>query len=259
LCLIRWHDVWRYDANCQDGQPWTDPLFNDSGWASGPAALGAETTAATLTALTNRTGDGILTQITPPNAGGANNHYLRRHFTLPTMDLTGVTWQWDNARDDGAILYVNGAEVWRRNITNDMAIPVVCLDQAASHEADDFSSPNDAPTSAVPGDNVVAVYLKQNGTNSSDIVWALQLKLTVPSYQAPRPDLCIRLEILPSGAKLVHITWPCRSGVSAAGYVLQGADNLEGPWATVAGATSPHVIPPAAAKKFYRLCQGVCP
>lgn len=259
LCLIGWHDTWRYDSNCQDGQPWADPLFNDSAWASGPAVLGVETTAATLMALTNITGDGILTPITAPNAGGANNHYLRRHFTLPSMDLSTVTWQWNHVRDDGAIVYLNGAEVFRGNITNEVGLPVVCLDQATSHEADHLDNPTTSPTSAVAGDNVVAVYLKQNGTNSSDIVWGMQLSLLVPSYQAPRPDLCIRLEILPSGAKLVHITWPCRSGVSAAGYVLQGADNLEGPWATVAGATSPHVIPPAAAKKFYRLCQGVCP
>jgi len=259
LRLIDWHHVWKYDANCQDGTGWEQPLFDDSAWASGPAVLGVETTAATLTFLTNTTGDGVLTPITAPNAGGANNHYFRTHVTLPTIDLTAVTWDWNNVRDDGAILYMNGAEVWRRNITNAAGMPVVCLDQAQSNEADALSSPNDAPTAARGGDNVIAVYLKQNGTNSSDIVWALEVVLTVAEYRAPRPQLCISNDALPNGSRVVTVA-TCPGSPSAVGYRLQHADDLTGPWTDVPGNPNPYVqTNPALVKKFYRLCQGICP
>jgi len=254
--LIDWHHVWKYTAACQDGVNWTEPLFDDSSWASGPAVFGVENTSATLTALTNITGDGIMTPLVPPNAGGSNNHYFRAHFALPAMDLSDVTWQWNHVRDDGAIVYLNGREVFRGNITNASGIPVVCLDQAASHEADHLDQTNITTTAAVAGDNVIAMHLKQNTTNSIDVVWGMQLTLQVPEYRAPRPSLCIFPDVQPGQLALV---WPCPDGPSATGYVLQGADNLTGPWATVGGASSPYLITIGAAKKFYRLCQGVCP
>lgn len=256
LRLIDWHHVWKYTDACQDGSRWVERLFDDSVWASGPAVLGVETTAATLMALTNITGDGVLTPITAPNAGGANNHYFRAHFTLPVMDLSEVTWQWDHLRDDGAIVYLNGREGFRGNITNSAGLPIVCLDQASSHEADRLDQTNTTSTTAIDGDNVIAVHLKQNGTNSSDLIWALQLTIQVPVYRAPRPTLCIFLDMQPGHVSLI---WPCPASIPATGYVLQAADNLAGPWAAIPSANSPYVIPAGAARRFYRLCQGTCP
>jgi len=46
--------------------------------------------------------------------------------------------------------------------------------------------------------------------------------------------------------------WPT-GGPSAAGYMLQGADAMDSTWATIPGATSPHLVPADAARKFYRL------
>lgn len=255
LRLMDWHNVWKFDTNCQTDLIWTGPAYDDSAWASGPAPIGAEDTLATLLSITNGTGDGLMTRIPQPRTNNVHDHYFRAHFNMPALwDSTAMTWAWNNLRDDGAILYLNGAELWRRNITNDLSIPVLCSDQASGHEADTLDSPNNAPANLIPGNNLVAVHVKQNGNASSDIVWALQLDVTFSEFRVARPTLCIFRE-----GESVRIVWPCPSfSPPADGYVLQGADNLLGPWNTIP-ASSPHTITPAEARQFYRLCQSPCP
>jgi hypothetical protein len=100
--------------------------------------------------------------------------------------------------------------------------------------------------SVVPGDNVVAVQLKQFGTFNQDIYMAIEL---VAELAETRPSLCIFRE-----GEQVRIVWPCPSGAaSAAGYALKGADDIRGPWGAIAGAASPYVVSATDARKFYLL------
>jgi hypothetical protein len=55
----------------------------------------------------------------------------------------------------------------------------------------------------------------------------------------------IALPSLVSIERAVIVRWNC-------GEVLQGADNVTGPWTDIPGATSPYVAPASEARKFYR-------
>lgn len=55
----------------------------------------------------------------------------------------------------------------------------------------------------------------------------------------------IVLPSLVSIERAVIVRWNC-------GEMLQGADNINGPWTDLPGATSPYVVPASAARKFYR-------
>ena len=54
------------------------------------------------------------------------------------------------------------------------------------------------------------------------------------------------LPSLVSIERAIILRWHC-------GEVLQGADNVEGPWSDIPGATSPHAVPASEARKFYRV------
>ena len=46
--------------------------------------------------------------------------------------------------------------------------------------------------------------------------------------------------------RAIIVRWNC-------GEMLQGADNVNGPWSDIPGATSPHAVPASEARKFYRV------
>lgn len=55
--------------------------------------------------------------------------------------------------------------------------------------------------------------------------------------------------ILPSLVTIeraIILRWKC-------GEVLQGADNVNGPWTDIPGATSPFAVPASDARRFYRV------
>ena len=83
---------------------WKHPAFDDSLWASGAAELGyADSPVTTISFGSN----------------SANKHitsHFRRHFTVTNLaQLSGLTMR--IKRDDGAIVYINGMEAARPNMT----------------------------------------------------------------------------------------------------------------------------------------------
>src|SRR5438046_225330 len=97
--------TWKYLANGTDqGTLWRSPSFNDGAWPSGPAKLGY-----------GSGGEATAVSFGPD----ANNKYIttyfRRAFTVATPALfTGLTLTLQ--RDDGAVVYLNGTEVFRSNM-----------------------------------------------------------------------------------------------------------------------------------------------
>jgi hypothetical protein len=45
--------------------------------------------------------------------------------------------------------------------------------------------------------------------------------------------------------RAIIVTWDCG--------ILQGADNVTGPWTDIPGATSPYCVPSSGAHRFYRV------
>ncbi|PYJ59276.1 MAG: hypothetical protein DME24_13385, partial [Verrucomicrobia bacterium] len=157
---------WRYDnSGVNQGTGWRAPAFNDSGWASGVGLFGFETTPQEYPYP-------LQTAIPAPNQ--ANGHvtvYYRTHFQW-TSGMTGFELVSTNYVDDGAVYYLNGAEVGRLRIS---ANPVVYSTLAANQPSEGQAEVLTFPTnSLVTGDNVMAVEVHQSsccgsGTSSDDV------------------------------------------------------------------------------------------
>jgi hypothetical protein len=154
--------TWKYLDNGSDqGTTWRATAFNDTAWASGPAQLGY--------------GDGDETTVVSygPNSGAKYiTTYFRRSFNV--ADASAYL----NAtvrilRDDGAVVYVNGTEVFRSNMPGG----TVGYQTLASAAIDDntFYSASFSPSLLVDGANVVAVEIHQANGTSSDLSFDLEL------------------------------------------------------------------------------------
>src|SRR5438105_2239754 len=106
--------VWKYlDDGSNQGTAWTSLTFNDSAWKSGPAPLGY-----------GAANDGPQQELPATTVGygpaGTNKYvttYFRRAFTVSNpASVSGLSASVQ--RDDGAVIYLNGVEVFRSNMPN---------------------------------------------------------------------------------------------------------------------------------------------
>jgi len=165
--LVPTGSVWRYlDTGANEGVAWRARMFDDSGWSNGAAQLGfssgpAENDEATFLSPTNSLGETNLT------------FYFRHTFDVPDV-FAYTNLMVRLQRDDGAVVYLNGVEVFRSN----MATGVVTSMTLAMLAQDDgmalYAGPVDH-TQLFPGNNVIAVEVHQNAATSSDVSFDLEL------------------------------------------------------------------------------------
>lgn len=169
---------WRYlDDGSNQGTAWKEPTFLDLTWASGQAELGY--------------GD---VQTTTVGFGpDANNKYpttyFRTTFNNSTLPAAGQQLVLRLKRDDGAVVYLNGTEVFRVNMA---AGPVGYLDYATatvdgSNESTFFEDTIPS-NSLITGPNTIAVEIHQRSGNSSDISFDLELAIITPAPLSPPVD-----------------------------------------------------------------------
>jgi len=172
--------TWKYLDNGTDpGTTWRQSLFDDSAWASGPAELGyGDGGEATVIDC----GPGAAGTCSPAN-GLADNYittYFRRTFTVPDpalVDRLSLLLR----RDDGAIVYINGREVARQQMPIGAVTPTTLALEDGNDGTSFFLSEvvGAALTGLlVSGENTIAVEVHQEGPNSSDISFDLELIAT---------------------------------------------------------------------------------
>ncbi|HYI08018.1 MAG TPA: BACON domain-containing carbohydrate-binding protein [Thermoanaerobaculia bacterium] len=162
--LIPAHADWRYlDDGSNEETYWREPLYDDSWWDSGPAELGY--------------GDG--TERTVVASGPAGNFhpttYFRRSFDVydPSV-FTDLTVRL--LRDDGAVVYLNGTEVWRTNMPSGaIDYRTYATNSVGGPDEETFFSHAIDESLLVAGTNVVAVEIHQVDNSSSDISFNLEL------------------------------------------------------------------------------------
>ena len=178
--LIASNSTWNYLADgSNQGTGWRAAAFDDSGWSNGMAKLGFG-------------GDGEVTPI-----GFATNgfitFYFRTSFTEPgTNPYTQL--QARLLRDDGAVVYLNGAEIFRQNMPNGTVTHLTQASSAVGGATENtFFSTNVSSALLLlqPGLNTVAVELHQNTNTSSDIGFNFELVAlsdsTPPSVSLTNP------------------------------------------------------------------------
>jgi len=157
--------IWKYlDNGSNQGTAWRASGFDDSTWPSGAAQLGY--------------GDGD--EVTTVGFGPDTNNkfittYFRRAFSVTSAAaFNALTLRL--MRDDGAVVYINGVEVWRTNMPTG-TISSSTLASVAIGGADESAFVQTTLSSSllVNGANVLAVELHQSGGTSTDISFDLQL------------------------------------------------------------------------------------
>lgn len=187
VTLLPRGSVWKYLDNGSDqGTAWRAPAFNDSAWASGRAQLGY--------------GDGDEATVVGYGPDSANKYtttYFRCAFAVTNAafvkELTARL-----LRDDGAVVYLNGIEIFRSNMPeNDITYKTVATAVVSgADETTNFYEQKVDPTLLREGTNVLAAEIHQSGGTSTDISFDFELKgMAFPANQAPQVDAGTNLTI----------------------------------------------------------------
>jgi hypothetical protein len=164
--LINAGSTWRYlDNGSNQGTAWRETEFNDSTWASGPAQLGY--------------GDGDEATIVSYGSSASNKHittYFRRAINVSNPLDFGANLTLSVLRDDGAIVYLNGTEVFRDGLPNGNVQYNTPANQVVGYELENRFVQTLVPASLlVPGTNVIAAEIHQSDPASSDLSFDLSL------------------------------------------------------------------------------------
>ncbi|RPI04988.1 MAG: T9SS C-terminal target domain-containing protein [Ignavibacteriae bacterium] len=121
--------------------PWTSERYQDAGWFTGTAPLG------TLNDGVNKT---VFSRVTAA--------YLRKKFSLDSVKVQGFALTMKG--HDGAVIYINGDEVYRINMYPDSAIGYQSLAMgvpSTSTQVMGFNSKNGLLNKLKAGENLIAV------------------------------------------------------------------------------------------------------
>lgn len=163
--LIEPNAQWRYrDASTAPPANWYQPDFNADTWTEAPAELGY--------------GDGDETTTLSYGANSNNKtiaYYFRKTFAVTDpAAFSGLTAQM--VADDGAVVYLNGQEIWRYNLpTGNIAFTTLATNSISAAAESTWNAVHIASPGFVAGDNVIAVEIHQSVANSSDISFNFQL------------------------------------------------------------------------------------
>ncbi len=170
--LVPAKSTWKYlDTGFDPGPTWKGLGYDDSAWASGAAQLGY--------------GDGdeaTVVSFGPNAAAKFPTTWFRKTFTAPALPSDAVV-RLRLLRDDGAIVHLNGVEVFRSNLPAGAVTSATLASSSVSSGAEDsFYETIVAPSLLAAGTNVLAVEVHQQSASSGDLSFDLELEVA----RAPR-------------------------------------------------------------------------
>ncbi len=241
VTLVPLGAVWRYlDDGSDQGASWREPDFDDSGWREGPADLGY--------------GDNDVSTIVRFGSSSSNKHittYFRREFEVAdpaaySKAMSGLV------RDDGAVVYLNGKEVFRSNMpTGKVGSTTRAVEAVGGADEIALFDKELDPSLFRKGSNVLAVEVHQSSPGSTDLRFDLRITATSAVSESP-PSLAVRRVLLRT-----EILWPAVPG----GWRLFSAPVLgdAAAWRVVEGAPQSSVtenrfaVPETEGAVFFQL------
>jgi len=193
ISLVVTGSVWRYiDTGVVPQGNWTDLTFDDTAWKSGRAKLGYGVgDEVTIVGFGTNTLDRFITT------------WFRQRFVVADTSLLNHLVL-SLRRDDGAVVYLNGQEVYRENLPSGpvLASTTALVDVGSSEEQAFFK--RYVPASRLmTGTNIVAVEIHQFRTNSIDLSFDFELQGVSEDPGSFRPTLSVE-----KSAAAVQIRWP---------------------------------------------------
>lgn len=187
--------VWTYNDSSTSlnnpGTAWKEPGFvptigsGVNEWKTGGRGLFGNDTSAVYNQADDPFRGGNLGFITPldRNIDGTAarvTFYFITKFDWP-YDPAGVILRGTNYLDDGAIVYLNGVEVFRARVPGTPGTPPDWSQVADNQGNEGVPEPLEySATSLVQGENVLAVEVHQSSTTSSDVAFATALRAVIP-------------------------------------------------------------------------------
>ena len=151
--------VWRFnDSGNNLGTAWSGPGYPDGAWSAGPAELGF--------------GDGDESTRTEQN--GITTYFRRSFNVADASTISGL--KLEILRDDGAVVYLNGTEIYRTNLPPGPVIHTTRADHVGGAAEREWHSAAIGSSLLVDGLNVVGVEVHNNSPSSSDLSFNFLLK-----------------------------------------------------------------------------------
>ena len=175
--LLTAKSVWRYDDKGVDrGTQWRQPAYDDSAWRMGPGEFGY-----------GEPGLGTTNSWGSVANSRYPTYYFRKKFTLSEPERF-TSLRLGVRRDDGAVVYLNGVEVFRTGMP--AAPAVISYTTRASADANGinettFFSTVLPLTAFTAGENTFAVEVHQFNTNNADMRFDLILSGIYPIPPVP--------------------------------------------------------------------------
>jgi len=167
--LITKETEWKYsDAGTDLGTVWRTSDFNDATWKTGKAELGY--------------GDGDEATVIGYGSNDQSKYittYFRKSFSI--VDKQKMSEIILSLKcDDGAIVYLNGAEIVRFNLpAGTVSFGTTATSSIGGTDESRFNTYEISPDIFVNGNNVIAVEVHQNSATSSDISFDLGLSAQI--------------------------------------------------------------------------------
>lgn len=214
--LINGGATWKYNDSGQDlGTNWIKTGYDDSAWSSGLARLGYGDS---VTATTVSYGPQV-------NKKHVTTYFRHPFVVPPNVVITNLTLR--VAESDGAIVYLNGKEIYRADLPNG---PVTCTNlalKAQSYYSRYIFYETNVPVNLTAGTNCIAaeVHLSYVSTVATNAAMGFDMKLIGTGYRTAPPKVRFGW----SGNSHVTLNWQV-SGSD--GFSLFATTNLseEGSW-----------------------------
>jgi len=170
-------------------------------------------------------------------------YYFRTRFVLSNI-VQGGALAFSGYIDDGAVFYLNGAEIYRLRVPANPVATTLATGYPCGGDAtclDSFTLPMGTLTNLAVGENVLAVEVHNYNSQSPDITFGLSLDRIEPIVRLARIDVSY-------SGNTITLSW------DVSGFVLQSADSLEGSWSNVQGTVvSPFAVEVSESNRYYRL------
>ncbi len=228
-----WHFL---DDGTDPGATWMASAFAETvAWKTGPAQLGY----------------GDADEATLINSGPSGAYFITTYFRKKFVVANPANF--DQAairllRDDGAIVYLNGVELFRDNMPAD---PITALTPATTSIATAAENTRIVhrfnPALLLTGENIIAVEIHQASATSTDVSFDLELLAYAPN-SVPKPVTSVTPTTVTLTWPNWAATWAIRSTSDFATWTPVAATPVDNGNGTVTA-----TIPRTGTSKFYRL------
>ena len=224
VTFIASNSSWKYlDNGSNQGTGWRATSFSDSVWASGNAQLGY--------------GDGDEATVVSYGSSSSNKFittYFRKAFNVNDASAVSAL-DFRLIRDDGAVVYLNGTEVFRSNMpTGTVSYTTRASSALGGADENAWISGSINPSVLSSGTNVIAVEIHQDGPGSSDISFNFELTGTQSGTTTPQPPAAPgSLAAAAASQTQINLAWADLSS-NEDGFKIERSPTGTGSWTQIA-------------------------